>query len=76
MAMVQPSTIKRQVDQVLIPMAADAAGWCETKLLRTEQAVIRAPFAGVLIALLSGVLVGVCVLHRTRSLQACVKRSR
>ncbi len=76
MAMVQPRTIKRHVDQVLVPMAADAAGWCETKLLRTEQAMIRAPFAGVFIALLSGILVGVCVLHRTRSLQACVKPAR
>jgi len=64
------------VDQTLIPMAADAAGWCEAKVLRTEQAVTRAPFAGVLIALLGGVLLGVCVLHRARLLQAYVKPAR
>jgi hypothetical protein len=66
----------RYVDRTLIPMAADAAGWCETQAFRTEQAVIRAPFAGVFIALLGGVLLGVCVLHRTRLLQAYVKRAR
>jgi hypothetical protein len=66
----------RYVDQTLIPMAADAAGWFEGKVLRTEQAVIRAPFAGVFIALLGGVFLGVCVLHRTRLLQACVKQAR
>ncbi len=68
--------VKRQIDQVLIPMAADAAGWCETRLLRTEQAVIRAPFAGVFMALLAGVLFGLCAWHRTRPLQACVKPGR
>jgi len=71
MAMVQHGTMK-----ALIPLAADAAGWCETQLFRTEQAAIRAPFAGVLIAVLAGLLVGVCVLHRTRPLQAYVKRAR
>jgi hypothetical protein len=66
----------RFVDQTLIPLAADAAGWCEGKVLRTEQAVSRAPVAGVFIALLGGVLLGFCMLHRTRLLQACVKPAR
>jgi len=64
MAMVQHGTIKHNVDQALIPMAANAAGWCEARLYRTEQAVIRAPFISVFIALLGGVLLGVCVRSR------------
>ncbi len=66
MAMVQHGAIKRQFEQTLIPMAADAAGWVETHVFRTEQAVIRAPVAGLLIALLGGALVGLCVIPLTR----------
>ncbi len=62
MAMVQHGTI----NQTLIPMAADAAGWCEAKILRTEQAVSRAPLASACLALLGGVLLCLCVLPRTR----------
>jgi hypothetical protein len=66
MAMVQHGTM----------MAANAAGWCETKLLRAELAVIRAPLASVCLALLAGAALGLCVLRRTSPLQAFVKAAR
>ena len=76
MATNRPDGLKRYFDQELIPIAVDAAAWCEDKVLRTEQAVERAPLASVILAVLAGMALAVCMVpHKRRASQVGTTRS-